>query len=180
MNPLIWKNTLQIDIPTLHEASNFNILKIDTLRAVTHLLEKRERAKKRCSCNQFCNIGQGIEVEGHVLGFVCVCVCVCVRACAYVCVASLVCWGCTSCSQWQSYNGFEEVAQSVSSSVFLEGWRVKGLDYRVHTWCLPALMLYPMGCLFMYCFHGSEFFGAVWVPTKQLYQDCIAKYMIFS
>ena len=41
---------------------------------------------KRCSYNQFCNIGQGIEVEGHVLGFVCVCVCVCVCTCMCVCV----------------------------------------------------------------------------------------------
>ena len=47
MNPLIWKNTLQIDIPTLHEAYNFNILKIATLRAVMHLLEKREKVKKK-------------------------------------------------------------------------------------------------------------------------------------
>ena len=105
--------------------------------------------------SQFCSMGQGIGVEGHVLR---------------IFWAGLVCRGCTLCWHNDSDKVVMDfkVVQSVFSSAFLEGWPVMGSDHQVHAWCLPLAVLYLVDCPSLLSFQGSDSFafGAVWVPYR--------------
>ena len=84
---------------------------------------------------QFCDMGQGTGVGGHVLG---------------ICLAGLSAGAVLCVDRGEVVMEFKELVQSVFSTVYLEGRPVCS-DHQVHTWCLPVAVLYTADSLARLC-----------------------------